>query len=56
VTPIEIKSGRSGKMQSLHLFLNERKVPKGIRLSMENFASYDKIDVIPLYAISNLFR
>jgi len=56
IMPIEIKSGTSGKMQSLHQFLNEREGSRGIRISMENFGTYDKIDVIPLYAISNLFE
>jgi predicted AAA+ superfamily ATPase len=56
IIPVEVKSGTSGKMQSLNLFLEERKLPKGIRLSMENFGTYGKIDVVPLYAISNLFN
>ncbi|MEK7720503.1 MAG: AAA family ATPase [Bacteroidota bacterium] len=56
IRPVEIKSGSSGKMQSLYQFLNERDGTKGIRISMENFGTYDKIDVIPLYAISNLFE
>ena len=56
IKPVEIKSGSSGKMQSLYQFLIERTASKGIRISMENFGTYDKIDVIPLYAISNLFE
>jgi len=56
IMPIEVKSGSSGKMQSLHKFIDETNTPKGLRLSMENFASFDKIEVIPLYAISNLFN
>ncbi len=55
IVPIEVKSGITGKMQSMHQFLSEKNRAKGIRLSMENFASFDKIEVIPLYAISNLF-
>jgi len=54
ITPVEVKSGISGKMQSMHQFLAEKNKAKGVRLSMENFASFDKIDIIPLYAISNL--
>lgn len=54
IVPVEVKSGSSGKMQSMHLFLSERNSPKGIRLSLENFATYGKVQVIPLYAISNL--
>jgi len=56
IKPVEIKSGSSGKMQSLYQFLNERTASKGIRISLENFGTYDKIDVIPLYAVSNLFE
>lgn len=55
VVPVEVKSGSSGKMQSLNRFLEEKKTTFGIRLSLENFSAYDRIRVIPLYAISNLF-
>ncbi len=54
IVPIEVKSGTSGKMQSMNLFLAEKKVTKGIRISLENFSKYGKIEVIPLYAVSNL--
>jgi uncharacterized protein len=54
VVPVEIKSGSTGKMQSMYRFLEEKKGPWGIRLSLENFTSYDKIRVIPLYAVSNI--
>lgn len=54
VIPVEIKSGRTGKMQSMYRFLDEKKTSWGIRLSLENFAAYDRIRVIPLYAVSNL--
>ncbi len=56
VIPVEIKSGSTGKMQSLKLFLDEKKAPWGIRLSLENFSAYDRILVIPLYALSNLIN
>jgi predicted AAA+ superfamily ATPase len=56
IIPIEVKSGTSGKMQSLHLFMNEKKSEYGIRTSLENFVQYDKIKVYPLYAIGNLKR
>lgn len=54
IVPVEVKSGSAGKMQSLNLFIDEKKSTKGIRISLENFSQYGKIDVIPLYAISNL--
>ena len=54
VVPLEVKSGSTGKMQSLNLFIEEKKSSKGIRISLENFSKYGKITVIPLYAVSNL--
>lgn len=54
ILPIEVKSGTSGKMQSLFLFLKEKQRAIGIRTSLENFSKYDPIRVYPLYAIANL--
>jgi hypothetical protein len=54
ITPVEVKSGTKGSMQSMYLFLNEKNLDSGIRLSLENFAQYDKINVFPLYAINLL--
>jgi len=54
IVPVEVKSGSTGKMQSLNLFIEEKKSPEGIRISLENFSQYDKINVVPLYAVSNL--
>ena len=54
VIPIEVKSGKQGKMQSMHLFLAEKQAKYGIRTSLENFAEYDRIRVYPLYLIGNL--
>jgi predicted AAA+ superfamily ATPase len=56
ISPIEIKSGRSGAMQSLHLFLKEKQIEYGVRSSLENFGQYEKIKVYPLYAIRNVVR
>ncbi len=56
IIPIEVKSGTKGSMQSLFIFIDEKKINKGIRASLENFTKYEKIDVIPVYAISNLYR
>lgn len=56
IVAIEVKSGSSGKMQSMWIFLNEKKAEYGIRTSLENFGQYDKIKVIPLYAIGNILK
>lgn len=35
VIPIEVKSGKSGSLRSLHLFLKEKKLPLGVRFNSE---------------------
>ena len=54
IIPIEVKSGTSGKMQSLHIFMDEKQTAYGIRTSLENFTRYGKVKVYPLYAVSNI--
>jgi predicted AAA+ superfamily ATPase len=54
VVPVEVKSGKSGKMQSIWEFMKEKQSKYGIRSSLENFSEYDKIKVYPLYAIGNV--
>ena len=56
ILPIEVKSGTKGSMQSLYLFLNEKKLETGIRVSLENFGQYDKVLVYPIYAVVNLLN
>lgn len=56
IIPVEVKAGTKGSMQSLFLFLKEKNKTIGVRLSLENFGSYDSIKVFPLYAISNLYH
>ena len=52
--PIEVKAGQRGSMQSLHLFLEEKKSPYGIRTSLENRAQMEKIKIVPLYEIGRI--
>ncbi len=49
ILPIEVKAGSSGKMRSMHMFLDERNLDCGVRMSLENFSKYGKIKSIPLY-------
>lgn len=66
VLPIECKSGTSGKMKSLHLFMRNKHLTNAVRCSLENFSLIENNDnkdenalrrilIIPLFAISNLF-
>jgi len=54
IVPVEVKSGTKGSMQSLYIFLREKKLNRRIRISIENFSVYNKIEVYPLYAIENI--
>jgi uncharacterized protein len=56
VVPLEVKAGTRGAMQSLHLFMSEKKSVSGIRTSLENFGRIEKVDIYPMYAISNVFK
>ncbi|MFH1901617.1 MAG: ATP-binding protein [Candidatus Omnitrophota bacterium] len=55
IIPIEVKSGVKGKMQSLRLFLSERKIKKGVRVSLDKFSTCNNLWNYPLYKISSLF-
>ena len=54
IIPLEVKAGTKGAMQSMYLFLEEKKSDFGIRLSLENFSEMEKIKIYPLYAIKNV--
>lgn len=53
LTPLEVKAGTRGSMQSLNIFLEKKNLSIGIRCSLEPFSRYTNIEVFPLYAISN---
>ena len=52
IVPLEVKSGTKGSMQSMFQFLKEKGYNYGIRMSMENFGTFQNIKVYPLYAVS----
>jgi predicted AAA+ superfamily ATPase len=54
IIPLEVKAGTKGAMQSMYLFMNEKKSSFGIRVFLENFSEFENVKVIPLYAVSNL--
>jgi predicted AAA+ superfamily ATPase len=54
IIPIEVKAGTKGSMQSLFIFLKEKKIGSGIRISLENFSRMDKVNIFPLYAVKNI--
>lgn len=55
VTPLEVKSGVRGSMKSLRYLMDLKGIKNAVRTSLENFSRLDGIEIIPLYALSNLF-
>ncbi len=56
VVPIEVKAGATGRLKSLRLFMQEKRVPVGVRFSQHDISLTDGILSIPLYAVSCLDR
>lgn len=67
VMPIEVKSGTQGGMKSLWMLMREKEMDCAIRLSLENYGSFDycdsssdgavrHVDILPLYGVSDIFR
>ena len=53
IIPIEVKSGTTGSLKSMHLFLDKKNhIPFGIQFSKNNFAQVKKIRQYPLYAVA----
>ncbi len=65
VLPIEVKANTKGSMQSLWLFMRKKGLADAVRTSLENFGKLEyvdkednnahrHVDIVPLYALSNL--
>ncbi|MDR0812348.1 MAG: ATP-binding protein [Paludibacter sp.] len=54
IFPVEVKTNTSGSMQSMYKFIELKDCEYGYRVSLENFSVYDKVRVVPLYALSNI--
>lgn len=65
VTPVEVKAGSRGSMQSLYLFMRKRHLTQAIRTSLEPFGHLTytdveddgrprEVNIFPLYALSSL--
>ncbi|MCB1118426.1 MAG: ATP-binding protein [Chlamydiia bacterium] len=56
ILPIEVKAGATGRLRSLKIFMKEKKVPLGIRISSAPLSFEDNILNVPLYMISEIPR
>ena len=56
IVPIEVKSGMIGKLRSLKLFMEEKKVSLGVRISANPLSLHENILSVPFYLIHELPR
>lgn len=56
IYPIEVKSGKTGRLKSLQVFLEEKNLKTGIRISSQPFIFEKNILSIPFYMIHEIPR
>ena len=56
VYPVEVKAGKTGKLKSLHQFLQEKKAPFGIKISEDPLSWNKDILTVPFYLTAHLER
>ena len=56
IIPIEVKSGKTGSLKSLHLLMNERDLTLGVRISAQELQYREKILSVPFYMIDQIPR
>lgn len=56
IIPMEVKSGKTGSLKSLHYFLNSFSLPFGIHLSLKPLQIHHNILSVPLYMIPEIPR
>lgn len=54
ILPVEVKAGRTGRLKSLQVFLEEKKAPLGVRISQKALELEKNILSVPFYLISSL--
>jgi uncharacterized protein len=56
IYPLEVKSGKTGRLKSLQVFMNEKNLKYGVRISQHPLGLDKNILSVPLYMISQLPR
>lgn len=56
IIPVEVKAGTTGRLRSLHIFMEEKKSPVAIRISQHPLDFQDGILSVPLYLIKQIPR
>ena len=56
IIPVEVKSGKTGRLRSLHIFMEEKKLKIGVRISPQPLSFHDGILSLPFYMIHVLME
>lgn len=56
IFPIEVKSGTTGRLKSMRLFMKEKDCKIGVKVSSQPLSFYDDILSLPIYMIAELPR
>ncbi len=56
IIPIEVKSGSTGRMKSLHMFIETRHSELALKISQARFQSGKPVTSLPFYAIESFMR
>ena len=54
--PIEVKSGSTGRLKSMHMFMEKYQVRQGIKISQAPYDSENKIISLPFYSLEGFIR
>jgi predicted AAA+ superfamily ATPase len=54
--PIEVKSGSTGRLRSMHMFMEKYQVRQGIKISQAPYNSENQIISLPLYSLEGFVR
>ncbi len=56
IIPVEVKSGATGKLKSMHMFMEKYQVRQGIKISQAPYGPGKQILSLPLYALENFMK
>lgn len=56
IIPIEVKSGPTGRMKSLHIFIAKHQTNKALKISQAPFQKGNPVLSLPFYAIESFFQ
>ena len=54
--PIEVKSGSTGRLKSMHMFMEKYRVRQGMKISQAPYDSENQIISLPLYSLEGFIR